>query len=82
LLQLRQKLCEIVDALVQAGLPLDQARREFERTYLIRALMRHGSRSKAAEALGIHRNTLMNRLRALEISPEDHRTGRGKRGSA
>lgn len=78
--QLHQRLCEIVDALIQSGLPLEPARREFEKVYLVRALLQHGTRSKAAEALGIHRNTLTNRMKILKIIPADYRRD-GRRGS-
>jgi DNA-binding NtrC family response regulator len=72
--KLNERLCELVDCLIEAGLPLDQARREFERVYLVRALRQHGSLIRAAEALAIHRNTLRNRLQVLSVTPDEYRS--------
>ena len=59
------------------GLPLRQARHQFERLYLLAALRRHaGSLSKAAEHLGVHRNTLRNRLDELGVRQAEYRPPR------
>lgn len=54
--------------LVDSGLTLGQARREFERQ-LIEAALRHhsGSMTGSARSLGIHRNTLRNKVGELGI---------------
>lgn len=56
-------LCRLVDELVSRGVPLEQARKEFERRYALAALERHdGNVTRAAEALGVHRNTLRSKV--------------------
>ena len=47
----------------------------FERDILTAALEKHsGNISRAARALGLHRQNLQQKLRQLEISAEDFRT--------
>lgn len=76
---LHHRLSEIVAELVGRGLPLRQARRQFERQYLLAALRLHeGSLTRAAELLGVHRNTLRNRLDELGVRPTEYRRERGR----
>ena len=57
------KLQRLVSELMECGIRLDQAVREFERQYIQAALEKnHGNRSVAARALGIHRNTLNHKI--------------------
>ena len=79
---LHHRLSEIVAELVGRGLPLRQARRQFERQYLVAALRLHaGSLTKAAERLGVHRNTLRNRLDELGVRQAEYRRGAARRDS-
>ncbi|HET9765737.1 MAG TPA: helix-turn-helix domain-containing protein [Thermoanaerobaculia bacterium] len=65
-------LCKLVGDLVREGISLQQASREFERQYLLAALREHaGSLSRSATSLGVHRNTLRNKMAALRIGPKD-----------
>lgn len=65
---LNGRLCQIVNELVQRGLTLEQARKEFERQFIIASLTSHeGSIGRSAKALGIHRNTLRNKVSSLDI---------------
>ena len=65
-------LCRLVGELVREGISLQQASREFERQYLLAALREHaGSLSRSASSLGVHRNTLRNKMAALKIAPKD-----------
>ena len=65
---LNGRLCQIVNELVQRGLTLEQARKEFERQFIIASLNSHdGSIGRSAKALGIHRNTLRNKVSSLDI---------------
>jgi len=59
--------------ITEDGLSLDEALIRFERDYIRKALAKtNNSRHDAAEILGIHRNTLNNRMKVLGISsPED-----------
>ena len=62
---MREKLRLLVAEMVRGGIPLELARREFERIYLEEALAAHeGNHSAAARELGIHRNTLAKKLEA------------------
>jgi DNA-binding NtrC family response regulator len=65
-------LCRLVGELVKQGISLQQANREFERQYLLAALRAYaGSLSRSASALGVHRNTLRNKMAALQIEPQE-----------
>lgn len=53
---------------VKGGIKLNQAKKEFERRYITVALKENqGNRSLAARQLGIHRNTLINKVRNHRI---------------
>lgn len=53
---------------VRGEIKLNQAVREFEKRYISIALKENrGNRSVAARKLGIHRNTLINKVRALDL---------------
>jgi DNA-binding NtrC family response regulator len=53
---------------VKGEIKLNQALREFERRYITVALKENsGNRSVAARKLGIHRNTLINKVKALNL---------------
>ena len=60
---MRQLLQDLVVEMVGKGIPLDMAKREFERAYLQAVLAQHdGNQSAAARQIGIHRNTLSKKL--------------------
>lgn len=53
------------------NLTLEAALTRYEREYIRKVLIRaSGNRQEAAELLGIHRNTLLNRIRALGLDNE------------
>jgi len=59
----RKQLDEIVDEMLEKGILYNEARREFDRRFIARALLRpNGSLTKLAESLGMHRNTLSRKL--------------------
>jgi DNA-binding NtrC family response regulator len=67
------RLYEIVDELVRRGIPLEQARREFERQFIVAALRSHdGNLSQSAQSIGVHRNTLRNKVCSLGILGKDY----------
>lgn len=69
---LNGQLTRIVDELVRRGLTLAQARKEFERQFIVSALRQNdGNVSRSARSLGIHRNTLRNKVSNLDITPDD-----------
>ena len=66
--KLSRRLSKIVMSLVRRDLPLEPARREFERQFILASLRRHGGNvGKSAKALGVHRNTLRNKVSSLGI---------------
>jgi len=55
---------DLVDDMVAGGIRMDEAVRELEGQFLRRVLDdSRGNQSRAAAALGIHRNTLRNKMR-------------------
>ncbi len=69
---LNGRLGQIVDELVRRGVPLDQARREFEKQFIVATLRTNeGNLSRSAQSLGVHRNTLRNKVSDLGIATRD-----------
>lgn len=70
---LNGELRALVGELVDKGLTLGQARREFEREFIVAALRCHqGNLGGSAKSLGIHRNTLRNKVGDLGIVTADY----------
>ncbi|HVT18895.1 MAG TPA: helix-turn-helix domain-containing protein [Thermoanaerobaculia bacterium] len=70
---LNGRLYQIVDELVRRGLTLEQARREFERQFIVASLKSNrGNFCRSAKSLGVHRNTLRNKVSDLGIGSEDY----------
>ena len=60
---MNEKLQRLIDEMVEKGLRLPEATREFERRFIARVLSdSDGNLSKAAETLGLHRNTLSRKI--------------------
>jgi two-component system, NtrC family, nitrogen regulation response regulator NtrX len=58
--------------------PLHDARDEFEKEYILRALAtQHGNMSRTAEVLGVERSNLYRKMRAFGIAPSG-RSGEGE----
>jgi DNA-binding NtrC family response regulator len=58
----------IVKDMVEKEISLKDALREFEKIFYEQAARKHeGNKTKMAQALGIHRNTLHNRAKILKI---------------
>ena len=65
---LNGQLGQIVDELVRRGVPLDQARREFEKQFIVATLRTNeGNLSRSAQSLGVHRNTLTRKIREYDL---------------
>ncbi len=63
-------LGSVADALLDRGLPLEEALNVFEVRYVRAAVARHrGNLSHAAAALGIHRNTVRAKLQRNGTRP-------------
>ena len=60
---LREELERLVDDMVTRGVRYEDARREFEKRFIARVLTRaDGNLRKAADLLGMHRNTLSRKI--------------------
>jgi DNA-binding NtrC family response regulator len=67
-LSLHQKMVVLVTELVEKELPIKEALREFEKIFIETAEKKYnGNKTKIAQALGIHRNTLHNLYKTLKI---------------
>ncbi len=63
-----QRMDLLVKDMIEKGINLKDALREFEKIFYEQAARKHdGNRSRMAETLGIHRNTLSNRAKVLKI---------------
>ncbi len=66
---MRRELDSLVTQMHSSGIRYDDAVREFKRQYLREVLISHrGNQCKAAEELGIHRNTLSRTMAELGLS--------------
>ncbi len=65
---IHKKMEVLIKELVDKELPIRDTLREFEMIYIETASKRYkGNKTKMARALGLHRNTLHNLTKALEI---------------
>ncbi|GIU81657.1 MAG: hypothetical protein D6687_07465 [Acidobacteria bacterium] len=61
-MQLRQKMENLIEEMLNGHIMLDEAMFEFEKMYIQKAVERYRYINKAAHALGVHRNTLSKKL--------------------
>jgi Fis family transcriptional regulator len=60
---MNERLERLIEEMVEKGIRFADASREFERRFISRVLAdSDGNLSKAAEVLGIHRNTLSRKM--------------------
>ena len=60
---LKEQLDRLVDELVTKGVRYEDAHREFEKKFIAHVLSRsNGNLGKAADLLGMHRNTLSRKI--------------------
>lgn len=60
---MREQLDRLIEEMIEKGIRFTDAQREFERRFIARVLARaNGNLSRAAEVLGIHRNTLSRKI--------------------
>lgn len=71
---MRDQLEALVGQMVERGILFDEAVAEFEKKFIRRALDRtNGNQSRAAIALGIHRNTLSRKMGIYKLDQHAHR---------
>jgi DNA-binding NtrC family response regulator len=64
----RERLDSLVQEMLEKGILYEDARREFEKTFITRALQRSkGSVGDAACLLGLHRNTVARKMTEYRI---------------
>ena len=74
------QLLEIVDELVQQGVTLAQARKEFEKQFIVASIRSNdGNLGRSARSLGVHRNTLRNKVSDLGIVTDELKVPRSSR---
>ncbi len=65
---IRDQLDKLVTELLDKGVLYDEARKEFEKLFISRALQRtDGNLGNAAEMLGVHRNTIARKISEYRI---------------
>ncbi|HKT46828.1 MAG TPA: helix-turn-helix domain-containing protein [Candidatus Acidoferrales bacterium] len=74
---MKDQLEGLVAQMVEKGILFDEAVQEFEKRFIKRVLDRaEGNQSKAAEQLGIHRNTLSRKIGEYKLDHNGHRRSR------
>lgn len=76
---MKDQLEGLVAQMVEKGILFDEAVQEFEKRFIKRVLDRtEGNQSKAAQVLGIHRNTLSRKIGEykLDLDHNGHRRAR------
>jgi len=72
----KDQLEGLVNQMVERGILFDEAVGEFEKRFIKRVLDRaNGNQSRAAEILGIHRNTLSRTISELNLDLNELRNG-------
>ena len=74
---MKDQLEGLVSQMVERGILFDEAVGEFEKRFIKRILDRvKGNQSRAAEELGIHRNTLSRKIGEYKLDHNGHRKSR------
>lgn len=72
---MKDQLDGLVTQMVERGILFDEAIEEFEKRFIRRVLERaNGNQSRAAQILGIHRNTLSRKIDEYKIPANNHRS--------
>lgn len=77
---MKEKLEALVRQMIDQEIGFEDACVEFERRFIRKVLENvNGNKSKAALALGIHRNTLSRKIGELGLDHQPHRRKRARR---
>ncbi|MGB2592993.1 MAG: helix-turn-helix domain-containing protein [Candidatus Acidiferrum sp.] len=72
---MKDQLEGLVIQMVDRGILFDEAVEEFEKRFIKRVLDRaNGNQSRAAQVLGIHRNTLSRKIHDYKLASGNHRS--------
>ncbi|MBN2246176.1 MAG: hypothetical protein JW755_10060 [Candidatus Aminicenantes bacterium] len=67
-LTIHSKMEFLIEELVDMEIPIKEALKEFEKIYIQTAAKKYnGNKTKMANALGVHRNTLHNLCKTLKL---------------
>ncbi|HMV50982.1 MAG TPA: helix-turn-helix domain-containing protein [Blastocatellia bacterium] len=81
---MKAELESLIDQMITRGILFEEAVKEFEKKFILKVVSRHNNNlSKAADELGIHRNTLSKRIGEYEngVNANGHLNGvNGKNG--
>ncbi len=81
---MKAELESLIDQMITRGILFEEAVKEFEKKFILKVVSRHKNNlSKAADELGIHRNTLSKRIGEYEngVNGNGHVNGtNGKSG--
>lgn len=70
---MKDQLEGLVNQMVERGIFFDEAIEEFEKRFIKRVLDRaNGNQSRAAQLLGIHRNTLSRKIEEYKLDTNGH----------
>jgi DNA-binding NtrC family response regulator len=76
---MKSELEALVEKMIAGGILFEEALKEFEKHFILRVVTHHHHNlSKAADELGIHRNTLTKRLQEYEQGNTPPKGGNGK----
>ena len=65
---MHKMLDDLVALMVSRGVHYEDAQKEFDKRFLTQVITTHaGNLSKAADTLGVHRNTLARKIKDLKI---------------
>ncbi len=74
---MKDQLEALINQMIEHGVAFEDGVNEFERRFIKKMLEKaNGNRSKAAQSLGIHRNTLSRKIEQLNL---DHQPRRRRR---
>ena len=66
---MKEKLESLVAEMIEKRIYLDEAVREFEKKFILNALAKTGgNQTRAAEVLGLHRNTLNRKIAQYKLN--------------
>ena len=73
---MKREMDGLIMQMHSAGIPYSEAVRQFKKRYILEVLAHHkGNQCKAADELGMHRNTLSRTMEELKIDVRPLRAG-------
>lgn len=76
---MKDQLDALINQMIEHGVHYEDAISEFQKRFLKKVLEKHnGNKSKAAEILGIHRNTLSRKVEEIRLNHQPKRRKRSR----